>query len=424
MKQVLNLSLLLIVGLVGSQLLPIFLPDFYYSIEWVVKILTMVCLSYIMIHVGFEFTIDKSRLGEYGWDYAVAMTAAAFPWIFCALYFVYVLGDSSNPELWREGLLASRFAAPTSAGVLFSMLVAAGLGASWLFKKARILAIFDDLDTILLMIPLKMAFIGFQWELIAILVTMLGLLWIAWKHMHEIKIPDSWPWVLLYSVLITAFSESYDEISYFFGADVPLHFEVLLPAFVLGCVMKHPKAHSHDSDEVALGLFSPVEKRVAHIISACFMVFVGLSLPPLFGSEVVTHEVSHSVGPVYTSDTEFVAIGGLDHQVIQGKLSSADDMPWNEIAWHVLIVTLLANLGKMFPAFCYRKVASFRERIALAIGMWPRGEVGAGIIVIAVSLGIEGPMIVVAVLSLTLNLLLTGVFIAGIKWLLPENYGV
>ena len=40
------------------------------------------------------------------------------------------------------------------------MLAAAGLSATWLFRKARILAIFNDLDTVLLMIPLKMLMIG------------------------------------------------------------------------------------------------------------------------------------------------------------------------------------------------------------------------------------------------------------------------
>lgn len=43
--------------------------------------------------------------------------------------------------------------------------------------------------------------------------------------------------------------------------------------------------------------------------------------------------------------------------------------------------------------------------------MWPRGEVGAGVLVISLSYGIGGPIVTVAMLSLALNLLLTGVFI-------------
>jgi len=72
----------------------------------------------------------------------------------------------------------------------------------------------------------------------------------------------------------------------------------------------------------------------------------------------------------------------------------------------------------MFPAFVYRKEAHWRERLAIAIGMWPRGEVGAGIIIISLGYGIGGPVVTVAVLSLALNLLLTGVFIWIVKYLL------
>ena len=53
-----------------------------------------------------------------------------------------------------EALPAGRFAAPTSAGVFFAMPASAGLSATWLFTQARILVMFDDLDTVLPMIPL------------------------------------------------------------------------------------------------------------------------------------------------------------------------------------------------------------------------------------------------------------------------------
>jgi hypothetical protein len=47
--------------------------------------------------------------------------------------------------------------------------------------------------------------------------------------------------------------------------------------------------------------------------------------------------------------------------------------------------------------------------------MWPRGEVGAGVLVISLSYGIGGPIVTVAMLSLALNLLLTGAFISMIQ---------
>ena len=61
---------------------------------------------------------------------------------------------------------------------------------------------------------------------------------------------------------------------------------------------------------------------------------------------------------------------------------------------------------------------SLKARLALSIGMWPRGEVGAGVIVIAMGLGIGGTMIFIATLALALNLALTGFFILVIRRLL------
>jgi hypothetical protein len=44
-------------------------------------------LAYIMIEVGMEFDIDKSRLSSYAVDYGIAMAAAAVPWLCAAIYF-------------------------------------------------------------------------------------------------------------------------------------------------------------------------------------------------------------------------------------------------------------------------------------------------------------------------------------------------
>ncbi len=135
MKKVLIFSILLLLGLAGSQVLPGFLsPAQLPTYQASVKLLTMFCLGFIMIHVGYEFEIDKTRVGQYGKDYLIAATAAGFPWIFCALYFVLVMNPSSlwgDWTIWKESLLSSRFAAPTSAGILFSMLAAAGLSSGW-----------------------------------------------------------------------------------------------------------------------------------------------------------------------------------------------------------------------------------------------------------------------------------------------------
>jgi Kef-type K+ transport system membrane component KefB len=402
MKKVALFSLLLVIGLVGSQVLPAWLGTAFPPVSEVISILTLIALSFIMIHVGYEFEIEKDRLRSYGWDYLVAMTAAAFPWIFVAAYFIFVMLPADlwgNWGAWKEVLLASRFAAPTSAGVLFSMLAAAGLSATWMFRKARVLAIFDDLDTVLLMIPLKMMIVGLAWQLGVVVLVMVALLWLAWQFMRRLTLPVTWPWVLGYASLIVAGTEGLYYLTKLVDPDVPIHIEVLLPAFVLGVMLRVPHGANPHSDDAREGHQDgpevPTEQQVSTIISAVFMVLVGLSMPLIFGS---------AAGAVKESADAITA--------------SQPAMSAGLIALHVLVVTLLSNLGKMFPALVYRRQAHWRERLAVAIGMWPRGEVGAGIIVISLGYGIGGPIVTVAVLSLALNLLLTGVFIWFVKRLL------
>jgi hypothetical protein len=279
------------------------------------------------------------------------------------------------------------------------MLAAAGLSATWMFRKARVLAIFDDLDTVLLMIPLKMMIVGLAWQLGIVVLVMVVLLWLAWQFMRRLTLPVTWPWVLGYASLIVAATEGLYYLAKLVDPDVPIHIEVLLPAFVLGVMLRVPHGATPHNDDPREGHQdgpeSPSEQQVSTIISAVFMVLVGLSMPLIFGS---------AAGAVKESANAITA--------------SQPAMSAGLIAFHVVAVTLLSNIGKMFPALVYRRQAHWRERLAVAIGMWPRGEVGAGIIVISLGYGIGGPIVTVAVLSLALNLLLTGIFIWFVKRLL------
>jgi len=384
MRRVLLFSLLLVAGLVGSQFLPL-LGETAAPLRTGIRVLTMWALGFVMIHVGYEFEIDRSRLRSYAVDYGVAATAAAFPWILVALYFLLAMsppGAVGSYDAWTEALLTGRFAAPTSAGILFSMLAAAGLSATWVFKKARLLAIFDDLDTVLLMIPLKMLIVGARWQLAAVVVIMAVLVWIAWRWLRAWRLPVGWPWVLGYAGAIVAVTEALHLSSLLVDDTVPIHVEVLLPAFVLGCTLARPAGHDPHADDAREGHQEGPEQageqRVATVVSAAFMVLVGLSMPLI--------------------DTSGGSLGAL--------------------LAHTLGVTVLANLGKMFPVLVYRSEAGWKKRLALSIGMWPRGEVGAGVLVVSISYGIGGPWVAVATLSLALNLLLTGVFILWVKRLL------
>ena len=432
MRKVLGYSVLLLVGLAGSQVLPSLTGDLHDSVATVVRVLTMTGLAFIMIHVGFEFHIDKSNLRRYGWDYVVAFTAATFPWVFVTGYFVFVMLPSNlwtNADAWKETLLAGRFASPTSAGVLFSMLAAAGLGATWLFGKARILAIFDDLDTVLLMIPLKILIVGLAWQLGLIIVVMVVLLTLAFVFLHRITMPVTWMWVTLYSAGMVAISELLYSASKLVDSSVPIHIEVLLPAFVLGCVARpRPAPSANDSDTTQALLHEvldrPVERRAATWVAAVFMLLVGLSLPQIFDGAVSQHPEPNPASLYAAARADAVDDPSLAGGEADGRdtvTASQPSIGWGAIGFHVIVLSALSNLGKMFPVFCYRRQAHWRHRLGVAIGMWPRGEVGAGVLVVSLSYGIGGPIVTVAMLSLALNLALTGVFILIVKRLIADT---
>jgi hypothetical protein len=380
MKKVLSFSAMLMLGLLLSQLLPGALGINYETARHGIEILLGVCLAFIMINVGREFEVDKSNLKSYAKDYLVAMLAAGMPWLLIALYYIFVLMPTdwwSQGQVWKESLLLSRFAAPTSAGILFTMLAAIGLQKSWIYKKIQVLAIFDDLDTILLMIPLQIAMIGMQWQMGVILLVVVMLLWFGWKKMSTYSLRADWMSLLLYSALVYGATYIvYVLTDHFFGEEGSVHIEVLLPAFVFGMVMKHGHGTSKADD------------RASTAISLLFMLLVGMSMPLIHLEEA----------PAQTNSI----------------IASLPMLSWGSIALHVVAVSLLSNIGKLTPMFFYRD-RSLKERLALSVGMFTRGEVGAGVIFIALGYHIGGPILLISVLTLVLNLILTGIFVVIVK---------
>lgn len=390
MRKVLSFSVFLIVGLIVSQFLPSIAGGEYSTVKAVSNTLLYVCLSFIMINVGREFEVDKARWRSYAEDYFIAMATAAMPWFLIALYYVFVLLPPefwNSWEAWKENLLLSRFAAPTSAGILFTMLAAIGLKASWIYKKIQVLAIFDDLDTIILMIPLQIMMIGLRWQLIIVILIVFLLLSLGWKQLGRYQWRQDWKAILLYSVVVFVATQAVYLISKnLYGEEGSIHIEVLLPAFVLGMIMKHKE------------IDTPAEHRASTGISFLFMFLVGMSMPHFIGVNFAeTHEGAHSV------------------------TGSQEMMSWGMIAFHVIVVSILSNIGKLFPVFFYRD-RKLSERLALSIGMFTRGEVGAGIIFIALGYNLGGPALIISVLTIVLNLILTGIFVVWVKKLALKSY--
>ena len=390
MKKILLFSFFLMLGLVVSQFLPAMVCEGYSSVKTVSNTLLYVCLAFIMINVGREFEMDKSRWRSYTEDYFIAMATAAFPWIFVALYYMFVLLPDiywNSGEAWKENLLLSRFAAPTSAGILFTMLAAAGLKSSWVYKKVQVLAIFDDLDTILLMIPLQIMMVGLRWQLGVIILIVMVLLVIGWRKMGSYDMRQDWKAILFYAVLTCGITQAVYWVSkYLYGEDASIHIEVLLPAFVLGMVMRHKH------------IDTKVERNVATTVSFLFMFLVGVSMPVFFGVDFAAQSV------------EATTITGAQPMM---------SLPM--IILHVVIVSFLSNIGKLFPLFFYRERRK-RERLALSIGMFTRGEVGAGIIFIALGYNLGGPALMISVLTIVFNLILTGIFVVWVEKLTRSAY--
>lgn len=390
MRKVLSFSGFLILGLILSQFLPIVAGQGYGAIKISSNVLLYVCLSFIMIHVGREFVLDKLQWKSYAQDYFIAMATAALPWFLIAIYYVFILLPPeyrNSWEAWKENLLLSRFAAPTSAGILFTMLAAIGLKSSWMYKKIQVLAIFDDLDTILLMIPLQIMMIGLRWQLIIVVVLVFFLLSIGWQRLNKYNWRQDWKAILFYSLIIFAGTQVlYLGSKELYGEAGSIHIEVLLPAFILGMIMKHKEQDT------------PADRKVSTGVSFLFMFLVGLSMPHFIGVNFAETQAGT------------YSVTGLQEM-----------MSWEMILFHVVMVSILSNLGKLCPMFFYRS-RKLSERLALSIGMFTRGEVGAGIIFIALGYNLGGPALVISVLTLVLNLILTGVFVLWVKKLALKSY--
>jgi Kef-type K+ transport system membrane component KefB len=357
---VLLYSVLLIFGIGLSQLADLLPVRNYLGLA------AEACLAYIMIEVGLEFTLDRAHLKSYGRDFMYASAAAAVPWLLCAAYLFFVF---KLPVPYA--LLVGIFAAPTSAGILMAMLKAGGLARTWVFKQVQSLAIFDDIVTIVLLAFLQIMLIGPSPALAEAILLILGLLWAAYAWQHSLKLPSGQVWLAAYAVVVTAAQWG---LHHAFGISIG----VILPAFVLGAVLVSGNV-VHDTD-------SPDRRHsrgliwMDRAIKGFFMFLVGCSLP---------------------------------------RVEVAAMAPWL-VAAHVLALLILSNLGKCFLVLCYRDEASLRARWALSVAMFPRGEVGAGVLLMAIGYGMKGLVIAIPVLSLALNLLLTGVFILVVLKLLKS----
>ncbi len=367
MWRVSTYSFFILLGIVISQSVDLI------SIRPILNFLIITVLGYIMIEVGLELTIEKGKLKDYGKDFLIATAATAIPWILCSLYFLAFFDIDLT-----KATIVGRFAAASSAGVIFTMLAAAGLASTWMFKKARILAIFDDLDTILLIMPLQLLRLGLDWRAFFLIVIFISLLIFAYRFLHTVRLPTGRGWLLLYALILSVLTEMLEKTTL-------INVEIILPAFTLGCILVNPhdpkKKNIHRHEHAYIEPEKSRDRIYDNLIKLFYMLLVGCSLPKIsFGISTFSF-----------------------------------------LAFHVLMLTFLSNLGKLYPMLCYKKEASLRERVALSVGMWPRGEVGAGILIISMNYALPPLVLQLAQLSVAVNLTLTGVFIYLVIWILNKR---
>lgn len=226
-----------------------------------------------------------------------------------------------------------------------------------------------------------------RWQLGVIILIVMILLMIGWKKMGAYNIRQDWKAILVYAVITFGITQViYLASKHFYGEEASIHIEVLLPAFVLGMIMKHKHIDTKTEYNVSTG------------ISFLFMFLVGVSMPVFFGVDFAKQ--------------------AADATTITGAQPM---MSWTMVAVHVVAVSLLSNVGKLFPLFFYRERRK-RERLALSIGMFTRGEVGAGIIFIALGYNLGGPALMISVLTIVFNLILTGIFVVWVEKLTRSAY--
>merc|ERR550537_1919001 len=217
-----------------------------------------------MIHVGLDFEIVRWRLPRYISDFIVAICLFLAP---MALTFLY-LSWSEGAMDFNLGLHASMFTGPTGAGMLISLMQAADLKGTWVFKKAIVLAIWGQIVVVVFSLVLFFAFAK-----LLFLIPMVGLLAFAWCRVHRFVIPHTWPWVLLYAFVIGTAC----------GWSLELRWVaiVLIPSFTLGVVIHNPSMNTSQSyKHIEIELSEELIERQEYIQSyaPCIETFMGCTV--------------------------------------------------------------------------------------------------------------------------------------------------
>lgn len=123
------------------------------------------------------------------------------------------------------------------------------------------------------MIPLQILMIGLKWQMLAIVGVVAALLAAGWRWQARWNVRQDWKRILGLSAVVCTLTQAlYIVTARWYGPENSIHIEVLLPAFVIGMLMKHKE------------IDTPTERRTATGISFLFMLLVGMSMPLVTGA--------------------------------------------------------------------------------------------------------------------------------------------
>ena len=166
------------------------------------------------------------------------------------------------------------------------MLAALSLKQSWIYKKIQVLAIFDDLDTILLMIPLQILMIGLRWQMFAIIAIVVVLLATGWRWQARWNVRQDWKTILGLVAGSRPDAGGSSPRRSLYGPEKQHPYRSAAPgSFVVGGMLRK---HCH--------IDTPTEQRVSTGISFLFMLLVGLSMPLVTGAPADTTAAASVTG--------------------------------------------------------------------------------------------------------------------------------
>lgn len=404
MKNAQNITVpaLLLCGMFMAQSAPSVLGEWQSVFTLLIGLLSAWTLAMIMIPVGHECDIEKKGFwSKHRIDIGVSSGSATLPWLLVSLFFHFFILQPESWWTWHgvlESALIGRFAAPTSAGILLTLLDQAGLKETWTRKKAQLVVILDDIETVILCVGLVALHSGAIGPAAIVIAISLLLLAGGWRWMGKCNLPVGWKSVAVYSLTIVAVCKSIELVSHSINSAHPLHIEPLLPAFILGFIIR--RHHRSDSETTSQDDEIAVDLEQRHVPEA------STTLPPSEADERAFSRIKLG----------FMFLVGAGMPAI--SLGSASSV--GTVMFHVACVSVLMIAGKLVPLFAYRN-QSIRQRLALCACLQPRGEVGAGIILMSLSQGISQQAVTIALLALTVNLLMTPIFIMIAKRLLEED---